>query len=428
MARTIFTNVSIFDGTGSPSFPGEVLVDGNRIKTVAHGHNQLDPNGAEVVDAGGATLMPGMVESHGHLQFGSTLDRIERNRDFSPEKMQMVAIHAAKVLMDYGMTSCFSGGARNTPAEVAIREEINGGWLPGPRLKACSFEMIAGEAPHTPGTARQRNYRGIDNREPEDSKCRQFVKEMAKLGVDSVKFLISGESANTPGSSRQVQFYESEIQAAAEEARANNLWTVAHCHAAESVKIACRAGFNVLYHCTWADEEGIDMIEARKKEVFVGPAPGINWANMYEAEEFGVTREAAEKREQFITFDLVCKVMPELLKRGVRVVPGGDYGFPMNPNGKNMRDLELFVNHFGFTPAQALMSATKWGGEIMNMGDELGLIKDGYLADILLIDGDPLKNIKLVQDKNKILMVMKDGKYHKAPAFNQNQQQRVAAE
>ena len=169
------------------------------------------------------------------------------------------------------------------------------------------------------------------------------------------------------------------------------------------------------------------MIVAQKDRIFVGPAPGINWANMYEAAEFGVTRESAEKREQFITFDLVSKVMPELLRRGVRVVPGGDYGFPMNPNGKNMRDLDIFVSQWGFSPEVALKSATQWGGELMNRGDELGLIKEGYLADMVMLDGDPIKNIKIVQHADKIFMVMKDGKYHKAPVARA-QAHRVAAE
>ena len=157
MSRTLFTNIAIFDGTGSALFDGEVLVEGNRIVKVAKGQGQIEKTGVEVVDGGGATLMPGLVESHGHLQFGSSVDRIERNRDFSSEKLQMVAIHAARVLMDYGMTSCFSGGARNTPAEIALKAEIENGWLPGPRLKAWSLEMIAGELAHEPGQPRRRN-------------------------------------------------------------------------------------------------------------------------------------------------------------------------------------------------------------------------------------------------------------------------------
>jgi imidazolonepropionase-like amidohydrolase len=109
------------------------------------------------------------------------------------------------------------------------------------------------------------------------------------------------------------------------------------------------------------------------------------------------------------------RLAPELKKRGVRLLPGGDYGFPFNPNGRNARDLELFVRYLGYTPSEALLAATKLGGELMGMDTELGQIKPGYLADFLLVDGDPIENIALLQDKGNLRAIMKDGKFHKAP-------------
>ena len=105
----------------------------------------------------------------------------------------------------------------------------------------------------------------------------------------------------------------------------------------------------------------------------------------------------------------------EMRKRNLRVMPGGDYGFAWNPNGANARDLEHFVNLFGYTPAETLSAATRLGGQIMGMGDELGLIQEGFLADLLLVDGDPVADIKLLQDRDNLLMIMKDGVYHKPP-------------
>jgi imidazolonepropionase-like amidohydrolase len=141
-----------------------------------------------------------------------------------------------------------------------------------------------------------------------------------------------------------------------------------------------------------------------------------------------MTREQAEQIGAFQMMAGQTRVIPELRKRGVRCLPGGDYGFPMNPNGKNMRDLDIFVSQWGFDPKIALKSATQWGGELMGMADELGLIKEGFLADMIMLDGDPVKNIKIVQDKDKILMVMKDGKYHKAPNMTAVREHRIAAE
>jgi len=109
------------------------------------------------------------------------------------------------------------------------------------------------------------------------------------------------------------------------------------------------------------------------------------------------------------------KLAPELKRRGVRLLPGGDYGFPFNPNGRNARDLELFVQHLGFTPIEALVAATLHGGEIMGMERELGRIEPGYLADLLLVRGDPTRDVALLQDQHNLLAIMKDGRFHKAP-------------
>jgi len=109
------------------------------------------------------------------------------------------------------------------------------------------------------------------------------------------------------------------------------------------------------------------------------------------------------------------KLAPTLKKRGVRLLPGGDYGFPFNPNGRNARDLELFVRHLDFSPTDALVAATKLGGQIMGMENELGQIKPGYLADLLLVKGDPVQDIVTLQNRDNLLAIMKDGKFHKAP-------------
>jgi imidazolonepropionase-like amidohydrolase len=121
------------------------------------------------------------------------------------------------------------------------------------------------------------------------------------------------------------------------------------------------------------------------------------------------------KQDAAIVLERQQKLMPELKKRGVRLLPGGDYGFPFNPNGRNARDLELFVRHFGFTASEALVAATRHGGEIMGMGSELGQIRSGYLADLLLVRGDPTIDVAVLQDRNNLLAIMKDGQFHKTP-------------
>lgn len=127
-----------------------------------------------------------------------------------------------------------------------------------------------------------------------------------------------------------------------------------------------------------------------------------------------------------IELDTGIRNMKELKKRGVRVLPGGDYGFAWNPIGTNARDIEHFVTLLGFSPMDAILSATKLGGEIMKMGNELGQVKPGYLADMILVDGNPVANVKLLQDANKLLMIMKDGQFHKEPRVAAQSQRQIA--
>ena len=109
----------------------------------------------------------------------------------------------------------------------------------------------------------------------------------------------------------------------------------------------------------------------------------------------------------------MCSSDLEMRRRGIRVLPGGDYGFPYNPIGCNARDLQLFVDLFGYEPAEVLTAATRLGGELMDL--PVGQIRPGYLADLLLIDGNPLLDLRILQDKDRLLAIMQGGRFHKPP-------------
>ncbi len=421
MTATLITNVAIFDGTGAAPFPGDVLIEGNRIKAVSKGGERIAALGATVIDGGGATLMPGLIEAHAHLGFGSAVDRVLRGRAHSPEQMLLITAHTAKVMLEHGFTGAYSAGSHSAAAETALRDEIAAGWLPGPRLRACSFEREAGSVME--GT---RKYMSYDRRAPDVDGVRAFVKEMAAVGVDSVKLVLTGDNSIVPGTSLTCLYHEAEIQAAGEAARDAGVWLNVHAHSAETIKMAVRNGARVIYHCTWPDEEALDMLEARKDEIFVGPTVGLNWTNIHADPNYARRDNGAALREQIAKFDYLRELLPVLHKRGIRLLPGGDYGFPTNPIGKNAHDIELFATEFGFTPAEALTAATKLGGEIMGIGDELGQIKPGYLADLLLVNGDPVRDLAPLQNAERLLMIMKDGKFHKAPDPRRQRDARAA--
>jgi imidazolonepropionase-like amidohydrolase len=409
MSTFIFTNVRIFDGSGAAPFAGEVLVDGNRIASVARaGGAPLAKSGAIAIDGGGATLMPGLVEAHAHLSWPSSVERFVPGMMLPPEDLLLTTARNARILLDHGFTSAYSGGALGKTIEVSLKAHIDSGSMPGPRLVPSSIER------EPPSDGQMLAPGAVADHGSGPEAVREFVKSCAALGAKSVKFLLSGESALKPGASMQVLYSAEEIEAAGVQARESNVWLTGHAHAAAAIKLGVRNGFHALYHCTYADDEAIDLLTASRETIFVAPTIGIVQATLDAPPppHFDMTHM---KQDAAIVLERQQKLVPELKRRGVRLLPGGDYGFPFNPNGRNARDLELFVRHFGFTASEALVAATRHGGEIMGMGQELGQVRSGYLADLLLVRGDPTVDVALLQDRNNLLAIMKDGQFYKMP-------------
>ena len=357
---TLIAGAQVFDGSGAAPFAADVLIEGDRIAAVGGGVTATGRADAAVIDGSGATLIPGLIDGHAHLGFGSTVEYTSDRRETEDERALLVA-HTGRVLLDSGFTSAYSGGNRLPRAEVAARAAFARGWLPGPRLRAASWEGSAGLV--EPGVY---DFPGTGGRASDPGSVARFVDDMADLGVDIVKLTLTGESAVVAGTSRVVQFTDEEVAAASAAAGRRGVWLTAHAHSADAISMAVRHGIRAVYHCTFPDEEALDLLTAARDRVFVAPTPGIIYAHLidpaFPPADIGEMRDALAS---------VRAVVPELKARGIRLVPGGDYGFAFNPVGKNARDLQLFVDWFGFTPAEALHCATAVGGELMGLGGEL---------------------------------------------------------
>jgi imidazolonepropionase-like amidohydrolase len=244
---------------------------------------------------------------------------------------------------------------------------------------------------------------------------RKQVRRNVAMGADLVKISMSGEEITGNQHAADNYFSDEETLAVTTEAHRRRLRVCSHARSGDSVKMSLRNGVDIIYHASFIDDEGMDMLEAKKDEVFV--APGINWlvATLHDAASFGYPPEAAEAAGYKHELECAITGLREMHKRGIRVLPGGDYGFAWTPHGTYARDLQHFVELLGFTPTEALLAATALGGQIMRMEDQLGQVKPGFLADLILIDGDPLADITVLQDKDKLLAIMKDGRFHKDP-------------
>jgi imidazolonepropionase-like amidohydrolase len=415
MDRTLIAGTTIFDGSGAAPFAGDVLVEGRRIVAVQRGGG-LPRGDARMIDGAGATLMPGLIEPHGHLSYPDAA----RNADFTrlpPEEHVLVTMRNARTALDCGYTSVLSAASAKPRLDVVIRNEIAAGRIPGPRYLANGPEItVSGglgddNALHLPWHETPTFAWVADGPDEIRKVCRLLLRE----GVDLLKLNISGDTGPRHSRSQRAVMTDGEVAAAMEMARAGGVRVCAHARSAESVKMCVRHGIGIIYHANFADEEALDLLEANRDWCFVNPALGLTYQACHAAAEWGLTPALARQRGLVEELEVSVDTFGRMRKRGIRVLPGGDYGFAWNPHGTYARDLLLFVDVLGFSPMETLVAATRMGGEIMGMGEELGQVKPGYLADLLLVDGDPLADIKRLQDRNALLVIMHDGCLHKAP-------------
>ena len=412
MAGTLFANVQILSCTGEEPFHGDVLVEGNRITRTARDGNAIPQDGYCVVDGHGKrTLMPGLIESHAHLSIDNT-DDLRAIGLIPPEENTLIAMHNAKFYLDCGITSCISAAAAKPRLDVVIRNEINAGKIPGPRLLAASpWLTVTGGL----GDMRMAHMPTISSMAlmmdgPEE--FRKGVRELIREGVDIIKLVISGDTFVPHAPSESTVMSEAEVAAAAEVVHAHGKRMSAHARSAGSVKLCVKHGVKVIYHANFVDEESLDMLEENKDWLFVSPNIGFTAIAAYEGQEY-FTEEQVQQLGFREELSGASAGLEELRKRGVPILGGGDYGFGLTPHGNNARDLDHLIKYCEFSPMEAILSMTKNGGAAMDMPDELGQIQDGFLADLMLLDGNPLDDTNILLDRDRILAVMKDGHFHK---------------
>ncbi len=414
MSRTVFTGVQILDGTGAEPFAGEVLVEGNRIAEIAWDGQTIARDGARVVDGGGNTLMPGLVESHMHCSFLDT-ENLQALGEVPPEEHTLLTMKNARKFLDQGFTAGCSAAAAKPRLDVVIRNAINSGDIPGPRMLAATPELtVSGGLGDVDLWHMERDTFAIVCDGPDE--FRRVSRQMVREGVDTLKINPSGDEFVPVARAHQTVMNEAEIAAVCEVARSREKRVATHARSAESVKLSLKHGCEIIYHATLCDEEARDMLEAAKDRIFVSPTLGVTYSTLYEAGNWGITEEVATSLGLRRELEIAVENMKDLKKRGVRILPGGDYGFAWNPIGNNARDLEHFVKLLDFSAMDAIVAATKLGGEIMMMGDELGQVREGYLADLLLVAGNPLADVGILQDADNLIAIMQDGAFHKDPA------------
>ncbi|KAL1626000.1 hypothetical protein SLS56_007058 [Neofusicoccum ribis] len=391
-------DVKILDSTGQDPYKGDVLIEGERIVEVGTVGNRdalrNDPK-VRVFEGRGRTLMSGLGDAHTHFTWnGGDLARLG---DLGVEEHVLLTMRSAQCYLDSGYTMCFGAASAKDRLDVVIRDAINAGDIPGPRSLANGKEMARTDGDLVPGITAYADG-------PEE--MRQVIRRHVDLGVDSVKLSMSGEE--------DCYFTDEETAACVDEAHRHGKRLCAHARARDSVTMCLRHGVDVIYHASYISDEGMDMLEQRKTKHAVAPA--INWlvATLQDAEAFGYSHEKAEKAGYRKELDAAVAGLREMHRRGIVVLPGGDYGFAWTPHGTYTRDLEHFVKLLGFTPHEAVVAATAGVAALLMRAHELGRIRPGYYADCILVDGNPLDDIAVLQQHDRINIIVVNGRVHKA--------------
>jgi len=413
MATLLIRNARIWDAEAGTLFDGAVEISGNRIAEVHRKDIAAGDGRGDVIDAGGKTLMPGMVEGHCHPSFVGIATNAELGR-IAPEPHVLRTAANVKLLLEHGFTSIFEAASAKPMIGVTIRDAINSGLIVGPRMRAASPEITATAGL---GDERRRHIHEESFGLTADGAVafRQIARECVRDGVDNLKINISGDEFVSHARAETTTLEDDELDAFVRVAHSYGKLVAAHARSSLSVKMAVRHRVDCIYHCDFADEEALDLLESVKTTSFVGPAFGLVHNATKEGSAVGLTPEIAESMGLFRKFDATCATYHEIRKRGIRVVVGGDYGFTITPMGQNARDIEHFVRYFGYSSNEALRCATVIGAALMGFGGELGEVRKGYLADLLLVDGDPLRDVSLLQHQNRLAMIMKDGAIYKDP-------------
>jgi imidazolonepropionase-like amidohydrolase len=411
VSRTLIANATIFDAAGTKPYTGDLLVEGNRIASVTPAGRTPRVHGDLVIEATGLFCMPGMTEGHAHLSF-ENVTATENLITPSPEAMVFTAARGAKALIDAGFTSAYGASEAKLRLGVAVRDEVNAGRIPGPRIRAGGLEISVVGAmgdeskEHNPRIGPSTLINGADE-------MRAAVRLHCREGIDNIKLDVSGDPfyPGTPANSTPMTY--DEVKTAVDTAHAYGRKINAHTRSIEGSKYCVRAGVDGLFHCEFSDEELLDMMEEAKDRIFVVPTIDLFDALAGgRASAFGITPEIAGYMGIQALIEESVKTHTELRKRGVRHLIGGDYGFAWSPHGTQANDIAHFMKYYGYSAEDALVCATKYGGQAMRAEGDLGTLAAGQLADLILVNGDVLADVSILADQSRIAMVMKDGAVH----------------
>ncbi len=405
---TVIANGQLVDGRGTPPIPdGLVIARDGKIAYAGPvlGAPEVPPD-ARRIDAHGGTIMPGLVEAHFHPTYFNVAELADLDIKYPVEYVTILAACNARLALECGYTSARSGGSLHN-IDVWLKKAIEEDLVPGPRLAASGREICgAGGLMDWNPDHLQLKMEGLILLVNGPEEGRKAVRKLVKDGAEWIKTYPTGDAAAPDSADHHTlcMTFE-EMAAVVSEAHNYRRKVTGHCRANQGIKNALRAGFDCLEHGTFMDDEALEMLLERDTPVV--PALQFEHASIEFGPGFGMPQAVVDGHKE--TLEGGAESARMILAAGGRLGMGGDYGFAWNPHGCYAKELTFFVRHVGFTPGQVVTCATKTGAEIMGRGHEFGTLEPGKLADILVVDGDVLADIAVLEDRSRFLAVMQGG-------------------
>ena len=405
---TVIRNAQLVDGTGAAPVPrAAVLVQDGLIRYAgAEAGLPPVPPEASQIDALGGTILPGLVEAHFHPTYFNVAALEDLDIKYPVEYVTLLAANNARLALECGYTSARSGGSLFN-IDVWLAKAIEEGVMPGPRLAPSGREICsAGGLMDWNPEFRKIGMEGLVLIINGATEARAAVRKLVKDGVEWVKTYPTGDAAAPDTNDHHTLCMTlEEMQAVVATAHNHNLKVTGHCRATEGIKNALRAGYDAVEHATFIDDEGLELLLERKTPVV--PALYFEKASVMHGKEYGLSQRVIDGHQE--TLEGGSESARRILRAGGRLGMGGDYGFAWNPHGDYAKELTFFVREVGFTPLEVLTCATRRGAEILRWEDRVGTVEAGKLADLLIVDGDVLSDISLLEQRERFVAVLQGG-------------------
>ncbi|WP_159982173.1 MULTISPECIES: amidohydrolase family protein [unclassified Novosphingobium] len=398
-ARSVYVNAGrLVDVTKGIEKTGQcVLVEDARITRVEA--CTAPPPGAQVLDWSAYTVLPGLIDLHTHLADTGQSADVAAPLKTSPQATALIGAHNAKITLEAGFTTVRDVGTYRGLTDVALRDAIAGGMVPGPRM------FVAGAYITAPGGGGELNGVVPNDQLPADMRlgvvhnageARERTEYLFAHGADFIKMIATGAVLAIGTEPGKIELSEDEMRAVVEVARAHGSYATAHAHGAEGIKAAIRAGVHSIEHASLIDDEGLAM--AKKAGVWlVMDIYDGDWIDQQGTKE-GWPEEYLRKNRE--TTEAQREGFAKALKQGVKLAFGTDAG--VYPHGFNARQFGYMVR-YGMTPAQAIRAATLDAATLIGHDKELGSIEPGKFADMIAVPGDPLVDVGALESAAHVM-------------------------